>query len=251
MTTNKQELVEKEKVDSNVINHPTISQPERLLEMAMQQGASLEQLEKFMDLKECHDSNEAKKAFTLALSNFKSEGVEIGKDKEVSYSGTFYTHASLGNIIATATPVLSNHGFSHRWETAQTDNTITVKCILTHALGHSESTQLQSAPDASGKKNAIQSIASAITYLERYTFLAITGLAVQDQLDDDGANAVEVEYINDGQLSILYDLINAIGTDETQFCKVCKVESLKELPIGKYDHAHKLLTDKQGRNNAY
>lgn len=231
-------------VGSNIIEHPTISQPERLLEMAMQQGASLEQLEKFMDLKERHDKNEAQKAFTLALSNFKSEGIAIDKDKEVSYSGTFYTHASLGNIIATATPVLSKYGFSHRWETTQTDNTITVKCILTHALGHSESTQLQSAPDASGKKNAIQSIASAITYLERYTFLAITGLAVQDQLDDDGASTIDVENINEEQLSILRDLINATGTDEIQFCKVCKTNNLDELPALKFKQAHTLLTNK-------
>ena len=240
----KQELVEK--TDSNIMNHPTVSQPDRLLEMAMDKGASLEQLEKFMDLKERHDKNEAQKAFTLALSNFKAEGVEIGKDKEVSYGQTFYSHASLGNIISTATPILSRHGFSHRWETSQADGVITVKCILTHALGHSESTQLQSAPDASGGKNSIQAIASSITYLERYTFLAITGLAVKDQIDDDGMTSIEVEYISNEQLSILRDLINATETDEAFFStKVCKVESLEVLPLNKYDHTHKLLSDKK------
>lgn len=240
----KQELVEK--TDSTVVNHPTVSQPDRLLEMAMDKGASIEQLEKFMDLKERHEANEAKKSFTLALSNFKAEGVEIGKDKDVSYGQTFYSHASLGNIISKATPILSRHGFSHRWETNQSDSTITVKCILTHALGHSESTQLQSAPDASGGKNSIQAIASAITYLERYTFLAITGLAVQDQIDDDGASAIEVDFISEEQLGILTDLINSTDTDEAFFStKVCKVESLEVLPLSKFDHAHKLLTDKQ------
>ena len=239
----KNELVEKQ---DNIVSHPTASQPDRLLEMAMEKGASLEQLEKFMDLKDRHDKSEAQKAFTQALSRFKAEGVNIEKDKDVAYGQTFYSHASLGNIISKATPILSKHGFSHRWETNQTDGTITVKCILTHSQGHSESTQLQSAPDNTGGKNSIQAIASSITYLERYTFLAITGLAVKDQIDDDGKTAIDVEYIDDKQLGVLRDLINATDTDEDFFSsRVCKVDSIDMLPVSKYDHAHKLLTDKQ------
>ena len=187
----------------------------------------------------------AQKAFTLALSNFKAEGVTIGKDKDVAYGQTFYSHASLGNIIATATPILSKHGFSHRWETNQSDSVITVKCILTHALGHSESTQLQSAPDASGGKNSIQAIASSITYLERYTFLAITGLAVQDQIDDDGASAIEVETITADQETALDDLIVEVKADKGNFLKYLKVESLDQLPVSKYDQAVKALEAKR------
>ncbi len=238
----KKELATKE--ESNVIIHPTVSQPDRLLEMAISQGADMAQLEKFMDLKERHDKNEARKDFTQALSNFKAEGVSIGKDKEVSYSGTFYTHASLGNIISTATPILSRHGFSHRWETNQADGIITVTCILTHASGHSESTALQCGADVSGKKNPIQAIASTITYLERYTFLAITGLAVQDQVDDDGAS-FNLELISDDQVTVLDDLIAEVKADKGNFLKYLKVKSLEELPTTKYEQAVKALESKK------
>ena len=51
-------------------------------------------------------------------------------------------------------------------------------------MGHSESTTLQSPPDASGGKNSIQAIGSAVTYLSRYTLLAITGLATGENEDD-------------------------------------------------------------------
>jgi hypothetical protein len=44
---------------------------------------------------------------------------------------------------------------------------------------------MNSGPDDSGGKNKIQAIASAKSYLERYTLLAITGLATKD-MDDDG-----------------------------------------------------------------
>jgi len=40
----------------------------------------------------------------------------------------------------------------------------------------------------SGNKNPIQAIASTVSYLERYTLLAITGLTTKD-MDDDGKNA--------------------------------------------------------------
>jgi len=233
-----------ELVENNVIQHPTVSQPDRLLEMAISKGADMAQLEKFMDLKERYDKNEARKDFTQSLSAFKAEGVAIGKDKEVSYSGTFYTHASLGNIISTATPILSKHGFSHRWETGQSDGIITVKCILTHSSGHSESTSLQCGADVSGKKNPIQAIASTITYLERYTFLAITGLAVQDQVDDDGAS-FGLEIISEDQVTVLNDLIDEVKADKANFLKYLKVKSLDELPVSKYDAAINALEAKK------
>jgi hypothetical protein len=46
---------------------------------------------------------------------------------------------------------------------------------------------MKAPPDDSGKKNPIQQIASTVSYLERYTLFAITGLAPQE--DDDGAGA--------------------------------------------------------------
>ena len=61
---------------------------------------------------------------------------------------------------------------------------IRVSCIITHVLGHSEQVSLQCGADQSGKKNNIQAVGSTVTYLERYTLLAATGIAVKDQDDD-------------------------------------------------------------------
>ena len=74
----------------------------------------------------------------------------------------------------------------HAWDVAHEAGMISVTCTLTHSMGHSESVTMPPvAPDNSGKKNSIQQVASAITYLQRYSLLAITGLAAKDQ-DDDG-----------------------------------------------------------------
>ena len=81
---------------------------------------------------------------------------------------------------------LADYGLHHDWRTSQTPNGgVTVTCVLTHRDGHSEQTSLSAPADDSGNKNGIQQIGSTINYLQRYTLMAITGLAAQDT-DDDG-----------------------------------------------------------------
>lgn len=166
--------------------------PGDLLLHALNSGADLERLERLMDLQQKYEANEARKAYVADMAAFKLNAPDIIKDKEVGYKGkdgfVGYTHASLGNVTRTIIEGLAKHGFSHRWDTEQQGVNVIVTCILTHRLGHSERTALTAPKDDSGKKNNIQQVASAITYLQRYTLLAATGLATQDQ-DDDGVKA--------------------------------------------------------------
>lgn len=168
--------------------------PSTLLSMAVAQGADLDRLEKLFEMQVKWEANEARKAFSEAFADFKAhESVHIYKDKFVSFSGmkgkTEYAHASIGNVVKTITEAISKYGFSHNWIPSQENGIVTVKCVLRHKLGHSEEVSLTSAVDSSGGKNAVQGIASAITYLQRYTLLSITGCATSDTYDDDGASA--------------------------------------------------------------
>jgi hypothetical protein len=70
----------------------------------------------------------------------------------------------------------------------QREGRVHVTCIVTHERGHSETVTMDAPPDSSGKKNSIQQIASATTYLQRYTLLAATGMATKG-MDDDGRGA--------------------------------------------------------------
>ena len=166
--------------------------PADLLRYALNNGADLDRLEKLMELQQRYEENEARKAYVEAMAAFKMNPPEIIKDKKVGYQGkdgfVGYTHASLGNVTRAIVEGLAQHGFSHRWDTEQQGANVIVTCILTHRKGHSERTTLTAAKDDSGKKNNIQQVASAITYLQRYTLLAATGLATEDQ-DDDGVGA--------------------------------------------------------------
>jgi hypothetical protein len=166
--------------------------PMVLLQMAMSQNADLEKLEKLMGLQERWEANEARKAFVCAMAAFKANPPAILKSKTVNIpGGAKFAHATLADVCDGVCAALSEHGLSHKWETAQADHLITVSCTITHKLGHSERTTLTASPDDSGRKNGIQQIASTVTYLQRYTLMAATGLAAKD-MDDDARMAGKV-----------------------------------------------------------
>lgn len=165
-------------------------EPADLLRYALDSGADLDRLEKLMELQERHEANKARMAFVAAMAEFKRNAPSIYKDKNVSFTGTSYSHATLGGICEAVIGLLAENGISHDWDTQQpSSGMIVVTCTLTHNLGHSKSTSMESPPDNSGKKNGIQQIASTVTYLQRYTLLAACGLATKDMPDDDGHGA--------------------------------------------------------------
>lgn len=178
-----------------VVTHASDSQSMmRLIEASMARpDFDITRLEQLLAVKERWEANEARKAFAEDMARFKAKPLSIYKDKHVSFKTdkgrTDYDHATIGNVCEVIVGALAEFGFSHRWDLEQRDGQVVVACVITHRLGHSQTTTLHAAPDASGGKNGIQSIVSAKTYLQRHTLLAATGMATKDQLDDDGAAA--------------------------------------------------------------
>lgn len=178
--------------------------PMGMLQIAVQRGASMDELAKLMDLQERWEKNEARKAFVVAMAAFKANPPKILKSKQVNIpGGARFAHATLADVCDGVCAALGEHGLSHKWETSQENARITVTCTITHELGHAERTSLTASPDDSGKKNSIQQIASTVTYLERYTLMAACGLAAKD-MDDDarGATAKPVEVDQAGKAAL-------------------------------------------------
>lgn len=166
--------------------------PADLVLFAMKNGGTIDQLREFMALQREWEADQARKAYVADMAEFKKNPPTILKDKAVGYTnrdGTFtgYKHATLGNVTNAIVEGLAANGFSHSWDVKQDGATAHVTCKITHRMGHSESVSMSAAKDDSGKKNQIQQMASAVSYLQRYTLLLATGLATHDQQDDDGA----------------------------------------------------------------
>lgn len=215
-----------------------ITTADTLLQIAVRQGADLEKLKKLMDLKERNDQYEAKKLYVTAISEFKKKPLEILKDKKVSFKTskgkTEYDHATLANVVNVISSELGKQGLSAAWKTNQEGSEIKVTCILTHCGGHSEEVTLIAPPDDSGNKPPIQALASTVSYLERYTLLAITGLATKD-MDTDGIPPEEdIEYITVDMQTEIADFIKATKTKKADFLKYIKVDAIEKIPMTEY-----------------
>jgi len=150
----------------------------------------VDRFEKLLMLKREEDDRFAKQAFFAALSTFQSQIPTITKSKTASFQHndgigkTEYSYASIDDIDKAIKPFLSSNGLTYHFEQIQENGLVDVTCVVSHALGHSQRCSMTSTPDNSGRKNAIQQIASTITYLRRYTLTGALGICTADNDDD-------------------------------------------------------------------
>ena len=220
-----------------VVAAPT---PIELLRIAVSQNADIDKLKQLMDLQERWEKNEARKAYVAAMSAFKAHAIVVVRDKVNPQYNSKYV--SLGRLIETVTPFLSQHDLSAQWDLDQTSG-IKVTCIIRHIAGHSESVSMVCPPDKSGSKNPIQEIKSAITYARACTFESICGLATTDVAtqDDDGNGT------SNGNLSEQVEWIgNACNIDELRKL----FEAAYKMFAGNPDAQRVLIQAKDARKKA-
>ena len=163
--------------------------PMDLLSIAVSKGADIDKLEKLMALQERWEASQSRKAFDAAISAARAEIKPIVKNAEVDFTNpagkrTNYKYETLDGIAKAIDPILSKHGLSYRFRSAQEGPQLRVTCIIAHSGGHSEETTLSCAPVAvEGKKNSYQSIGEGATYLQRYTLKLGLGLSAAKDTD--------------------------------------------------------------------
>ncbi|MCZ4089362.1 ERF family protein [Sinorhizobium psoraleae] len=216
--------------------------PMEMLDRAVSSGASVETLTQLMNLQERWEANQARKAFDEAMAAVKANMPKIVKSRKVDFTTskgrTNYQYEDLASIMSQIGPVLSEHGLSVRYRTsAEPNQPITVTCIISHRLGHSEENTLMAGRDDSGNKNSIQAIGSTVTYLQRYTLKAALGLAAA--ADDDGGKADETPEdaatITEAQASVIRELIEKAKLDTEVFCKRWQIDEVTAVPMSKFN----------------
>lgn len=217
----------------------TTTNPSHLLQIAVDQNADIDKLEKLMELQMRWQADQAKKAYVVAMANFRADCPVITKNRDAHNS----KYADLAHTLKLVQGLLSQNGLSHTWKTEQNENQlITVTCCVTHEQGHQECTSMSANPDDTGSKNSVQAIGSTTTYLQRYTLFAILGLASTDQ-DNDG-NAIQ-ETISAKDMANLEALFEEVGGDKSKFLQNFKVESFEDIPAAQVPRAFKMLENKR------
>jgi hypothetical protein len=229
--------------------------PMEMVGRALEMGVSADILKQMMDLRDREEARNAKIAFTKARAAAKAEIRPIIKTREVDYtpqgkSRVNYRHEDLAGIEEQISPILAKYGLSYSYESDNgPDKPITITCVLEHVDGHSTRTPLTAGADNSGGKNSLQAIASAVTYLQRYTLKLALGLSVSH--DDDGKAAAgqgdDEATINPAQLKRLETLIAETDTDIAKFCELGKIDALAEILQRDFDSAVRLLEQKKAR----
>jgi hypothetical protein len=215
--------------------------PMDMLNRAVSSGASLEMVEKLMTLQERWDASQARKAFDKAIAAAKAKITPIQRNAKGHNDKRYADFAAIAKVVD---PILSEHGLSYRFRTAQSDR-ISVTCILSHEAGHSEETTLTGPPDASGSKNAIQAIGSTLTYLQRYSLVQMLGLAAA--ADDDGKAGADGDTISLEQVEELVALADEVGADKEAFCRYFKVGGFADITTKDFPRAVSALNKKRAK----
>ncbi|KKN56861.1 hypothetical protein LCGC14_0567860 [marine sediment metagenome] len=190
------ETLEAEAIDADPDEDPGVALM-RILGDAVSSGVDVEVIERLLAVHERYQAGLARQEYNAAVSALRADLPEVVKTEIVDYptkkaGRVSYRHEALATMVEDLSPVMAQHGLSFRWSIEQdTPDLIKVTCIVTHAAGHSEEASLFGPPDTTGSKNAIQAIASTVSYLQRYTLKAAIGIAAGK--DDDGAGGAPAQ----------------------------------------------------------
>lgn len=186
-------------------NQPT---PMDLISMAVSKDFDIDKLKELMGLQKDWKAQKALESFNAAFSKFQSIVPDMQKNRKVDYKQkdsekrVKYNYQDLGSIASHIKESLAACGLGYRWEQEEIGNEVSVSCILTHAEGHIERGKaLKGVADVSGGKTGIHAKASTITYLKRYTLVAILGLS-SSEMDDDGQSGMKVGAVDNPDLCV-------------------------------------------------
>lgn len=180
----------------------TDNSPASRMLQALERGATLEQIEKMMELQERWERREAEKAFREAFAAFRGENIVIPKSKHVDRgkAGSFM-QAEYDQVCSRLSPALSRHGFGFRHDQKfglkQVEGTegaqpwVWVTCFLEHRAGHSAQLDLEGPPGDLSANTAVQNMQVTASYLKRQSLLAITGTATGGEDDENGMRRTE------------------------------------------------------------
>ena len=209
-------------------------------------SVDIERMERLLGMHERLVARQAKTAYAAALARLQPKLPIIQERGSIkNNSGAIQSrYAYWEDIVGIITPLLAGEGFSLSFRTGNKDGKIQVTGVLTHAEGHSEDTTLDLPADTSGSKNAVQAVASSVSYGKRYTAGALLNLRT-GELDDDGRGAAPNPTLTEQQVADLEALLTEVGANKGAFLKWARVPSLAQILACNYEVCVKAIEAKR------
>lgn len=171
---------------------------DRLEYLALRPEIDVGKLQALLDVQERVLGQRKEIAFTEAFSALAAELPRVRKSGHanvVTKSGAkmAYSYAKWDDMDAALRPLLIKHGFSLAFATAcgPRPGTVVVRGVLTHREGASRTGEMELPFDASGGKNPVQGVGSALSYGRRYVAVMLLNIVVEE--DDDDAGSIDAK----------------------------------------------------------
>jgi ERF superfamily len=205
----------------------------------------IDKMERLLQMQERIVSRQAQVAYADALARLQPRLPRIGERGEIKNNagGVQSRYALWEDIVEKIVPVMAEEGFSLSFRISMPDKLICVTGVLTHKMGHREETTLPLPADTSGSKNAVQAVASSVSYGKRYTASALLNLRT-GELDDD---AQSMNPITDAQVTIIRGLLKEADANEAEFLKFWKLEALSEIRVFNFKVIVEMLEKRKKR----
>lgn len=142
-----------------------------------------------LELKERIDAKQAEIEFNQAMTRLQPRLPRVKKNGKIDLGrGNPIPFAKWEDVDFIIRPILAEQGFTLSFSSKPAPNGVLMVCTLSHAAGHSRSSEMLLPPDAGPGRNALQAIGSARSYGKRYLTLDILNIVTEGE-DDDGNKA--------------------------------------------------------------
>ena len=234
---------------SELVTQPN---PMSMIALALEKGADVATLEKFMDLQERWNSQEAEKAFAVAMNKCQADMPTVIRDKKNGQTGKLY--APVETIKTTVKKTYSDNGFSLSFtsEPGTAPGLTTVHLDVIHVGGHTKRTTLPNVPlDDKGPKGndvktQVQGLMSSMSYAQGRLICLAFNITVADEDRDGQGSTITADQIE--RINTFFDECERVSAAnkvpqanwekyKEWFNKWLRVESIDELTIPQYSMA--------------
>lgn len=186
----------------------------------------------------------------MEINNLAAALCKAQAEMESAQEGGYNPHfkssfCRLTDLINASRPALTKYGLSvTQYPNSDGENTFLVTELL-HSSGDKISSKVRIVVD---KPSDMQSFGKAMTYLKRYAYASMVGIAIADEQDDDDGNSSSVSdetsrtakvgqivtvpgsnCISEKQLGMLKAILKGQPEREAKICAHYKIEDLSQL----------------------
>ena len=222
-----------------------------MIRWALENDANVEVMERIVALQERVSLQNARMAFSQALSAFRAECPQPKKTREnIQFSVTrggvkrHSMYSPLEEIDRVARPVAAAHGLAWTWDTKIEGDFMYVTCKLFHVAGHSETSTVPMPWESKAGSSPQQKLGSTQQYGMRYSLIAALGITTADEDLDGNAPDGSGQAITEGEAADLDQKIRESEANRARILEFACVERLEEVQAANLPMLNRLLDEK-------